>query len=81
MIIVKIEKIIKINRYGRINNMKLFAEYKITHQMEIIKDKDNEESITSFLNHISAKTMNDMDRSVFNFKKGKASEAVDLSDF
>lgn len=58
MIIVKIEKSIRINCYEKINNMKSFAEYERMHQMEIIKNKDDEESITSFLNHISAKIQN-----------------------
>lgn len=30
---------------------------------------------------ISARTLKDMDRAIANFKKGKVSEAVDLSDF
>ena len=30
---------------------------------------------------ISAKTLNDMDRAIANFKKGDVSEAIDLSDF
>lgn len=30
---------------------------------------------------ISARTLKDMDRAIANFRKGKVSEAVDLSDF
>lgn len=30
---------------------------------------------------ISARTLNDMDQAIANFKKGEVSEAVDLSDF
>ena len=30
---------------------------------------------------ISARTLKDMDRAIANFKKGKVSETIDLSDF
>ena len=30
---------------------------------------------------ISARTLKDMDKAIANFKKGKASETIDLSDF